>query len=145
MALVSEVAQSCPTLCDPVDCRLPAFSVHGVFQARILEWVASSFSRRSSWPRDWTHVSCTTGRFFTSEPSGKSHRWLYICPNPHNVQSQEWTQMWTTDFGWWPVNAGSSVVTDVQLVGVVESGEDCACRGVYVENLCPFPSVSLWT
>ena len=44
----SEVAQSCPTLCDPVDCSLPGFSVHGIFQAKILEWVAISFSRGSS-------------------------------------------------------------------------------------------------
>ena len=48
----SEVAQSCPTLCDPMDCSLPGSSVHGIFQARILEWVAISFSRRSSRPRD---------------------------------------------------------------------------------------------
>ena len=39
-----EVAQSCPTLCDPMDCSLPGFSVHGIFQARVLEWVAISFS-----------------------------------------------------------------------------------------------------
>ena len=44
----------CPTFCDPVDCSLPGSSIHGIFQARILEWVAISFSRRSSWPRDWT-------------------------------------------------------------------------------------------
>ena len=44
----SEVAQSCPTLCDPMDCRPPGSSVHGIFQARVLEWVAISFSRRSS-------------------------------------------------------------------------------------------------
>ena len=44
----SEVAQSCLTLCDPVDYSPPGFSVHGIFQARILEWVAISFSRRSS-------------------------------------------------------------------------------------------------
>ena len=41
----SEIAQSCPTLCDPMDCSLPGFSIHGIFQARILEWVAISFSR----------------------------------------------------------------------------------------------------
>ena len=41
----SEVPQSCPTLCDPVDCNLPGFSVHGILQARILEWVTISFSR----------------------------------------------------------------------------------------------------
>ena len=48
----SEVAQSCPTLCDPMDCSLPGFSVLGIFQARILEWVAISFSRGSSQPKD---------------------------------------------------------------------------------------------
>ena len=47
-----EVAQSCPTLCDPVDCSLLGSSVHGILQARILEWVAISFSRGSSRPRD---------------------------------------------------------------------------------------------
>ena len=49
---VCEVAQSCPTLCDPMDCSLPGSSAHGILQARILEWVAISFSRRSSRPRD---------------------------------------------------------------------------------------------
>ena len=61
----SEVAQSCPTLCDPMDCRLPGSSVHVIFQARILEWVAISFSRGSSWPRDQTQVSRIVGRPFT--------------------------------------------------------------------------------
>ena len=46
-------------------CSLPGFSVHGIFQARILEWVTISFSRRSSWPRDWTWVSHIVGRCFT--------------------------------------------------------------------------------
>ena len=61
----SEFAQSCPTLCDPVDCSLPDSSVHGNFQARVLEWLAISFSRRPSWPRDWTQVSRIAGRRFT--------------------------------------------------------------------------------
>ena len=47
-----EVAQSCPTLCDPMDCSLPGFSIHGILQERILEWVTISFSRRSSRPRE---------------------------------------------------------------------------------------------
>ena len=59
------VAQSCPTLCDPMDCSPPGSSVHEIFQARILEWVTISFCRGSSQPRDRTQVSCTTGRFFT--------------------------------------------------------------------------------
>jgi len=61
----SEVAQSCPTLCDPMDCSLPGSSIHGIFQARILELVAIFFSRRSLRLRDWTWVSCIVGRRFT--------------------------------------------------------------------------------
>ena len=61
----SQVAQSCLTLCNPMDCSLPGSSVRGIFQARILEWVAISFSRRSSQPRDRTQVSCISGAFFT--------------------------------------------------------------------------------
>ena len=52
------VPQSCPTLCDPIDCSLPGSSVHGIFQVRILEWVAISFSRGSSQPRDQILASC---------------------------------------------------------------------------------------
>ena len=46
----SEVAQSCPTLSDPMDCSLPGSSIHGIFQARVLEWGAIAFSRNSDWP-----------------------------------------------------------------------------------------------
>ena len=60
----SEVAQLCPTLCDPVDCSLPGSSIHGILQARILEWVTISFSRGSSQPRDQTWVSRIGGRCF---------------------------------------------------------------------------------
>ena len=59
-----EVVQSCPTLCDPMDCNLLGFSVHGILQARILEWIAISFSKGSSRPRDWTRVSRIGGRRF---------------------------------------------------------------------------------
>ena len=59
------VAQSCPTLCDPLDCSLPGSSVHGILQARILEWVTISFSRASSLSRDQTWVFYMTGRFST--------------------------------------------------------------------------------
>ena len=55
------VAQLCPTLCNSVDCSLPGFSVHGISQARILEWTAISYSRGSFWPRDWTQVSGIVG------------------------------------------------------------------------------------
>ena len=56
-----KVAQSCLTLCDPMD-----YTVHGILQARILEWVAFSYSRGSSQPRDQTQVSHISGGFFTS-------------------------------------------------------------------------------
>ena len=62
---MNEVAQSCPTLCNPMDCSLPGSSVHGVFQAMVLEWIAISFSSGSSEPRDRTWVSCTVDRRFT--------------------------------------------------------------------------------
>ena len=61
-----KAAQSCATLCNSMDCSLPGSSVHGILQARILEWVAIPFSRESSKPRDQTQVSCTAGSFFTS-------------------------------------------------------------------------------
>ena len=60
-----KVAQLCPTLCDPMDCSLPHSSIHGIFQARVLVWVAISFSRGSSWPGDRTQVSRIVGRRFT--------------------------------------------------------------------------------
>ena len=55
-----------------MDCSPPGSSVHGILQARILEWVAISISRESSWPRDRTRVSCIAGRFFT-KPSLSRH------------------------------------------------------------------------
>ena len=61
----SEVAESCLTLCDPMDCSLQCSSIHGFIQARVLEWVAISFSRGSSQPRDQTWVSRIVGRCFT--------------------------------------------------------------------------------
>ena len=69
--MCAHLLQSCPTLCDPLEHNLPGFSVHGIFQARILAWVPIRSSQGSSWPRDWTWVSCNAGRFFTAEPQGK--------------------------------------------------------------------------
>ena len=83
----SEVAQSCLILCNPMHCSLPGSSVHGIFQARVLEWVAISFSRGSFQPRDWTRVSRTAGRCFitwtTGDAQGGEHRWMGLddtCP-----------------------------------------------------------------
>ena len=52
--------QLCPILCGPMDCGLPGSSVHGILQARIMEWVAMLSSRASSQPRDGTHISCVS-------------------------------------------------------------------------------------
>ena len=79
---------NCVPLCKPLDCSPPCSCIHGIFQARILEWVAISFPRRSSWPKDWTQFSCIsfTGSQITTEPpcssscSVTSHVQLFATP-----------------------------------------------------------------
>ena len=63
-----------------MDCRPTGSSVHGILQAKILEWVAMPFSRGSSWPRDWTQVSCIAGRFFTIRATWEAQ----------TVENQDW-------------------------------------------------------
>ena len=65
------VAQSCLTLFDSMDRSPPGFSVHGILQAKIVEWVSIPSSTGYSWPRDRTCVSCIAGGFLTAEPPGK--------------------------------------------------------------------------
>jgi len=76
----SEVAQSCPTLCDPMDCSPLGSSVRGIFQERVLECVAISFSRGSSWPRDQTQVSHIAGRCFTVWATREAPVWPGLIP-----------------------------------------------------------------
>jgi len=76
----AQLLQSCPTLCDPMDCSPQGSSVHGILQARILEWVTIFLSEWSSGPRDWTCVSCIAGRFFTAEPPKKPWFPVYRLP-----------------------------------------------------------------
>ena len=64
-----KVAQLCPTLCNPMD-----YTVHGILQVSILQWVAVPFSRGSSQTRDWTHVSCIAGVFFTSSATKEAQK-----------------------------------------------------------------------
>ena len=71
-----KVAQLCLTLCDPMDC-----TVHGILQARILEWVAFPFSRGSSQPRDWTQVSLIAGGLFTSWATREALLYYWRLPN----------------------------------------------------------------
>ena len=74
---VCSIAQSCPTLCDPMDCSLPGSSVHGILQARTLEWIAMLSFRRFSWPREQTlisSVSCIGRRVLSTSPTWEAHR-----------------------------------------------------------------------
>ena len=90
--------KSCPTPCDPVDCGPPSFSVHGILQARTLEWVAMPSSRRSSQPRDWicvSYVSCIGRRFLPycatreapSQSVGKSFSKLPVSVIPIHIRT----------------------------------------------------------
>ena len=112
-----------------MDC-LPGSSVHGISQAVILEWIAISFSRGSSRARDWACISCTAGRFFTTEPPGKTlvvaaaaAKSLQSCPTlcdpidgsprgspvPEILQARtlEWVAIAFTNAGKWKVKAKS--------------------------------------
>ena len=92
-----EGAQSCLTLCDPMDCSSPGFSVHGILQARILEWFTISFSRGSSRPRDQTQVSRIGGRHFnllaiTCESLRNS--WIFLNFSSIGVQKLTHMGLW---------------------------------------------------
>ena len=93
----SEVAQSCPTLCDHMNGSLPGSAIHGIFQARILEWAAISFSRGPSQPRDRTRVSCIADRHFTIWATRETYHWslhnfnngyAFGLPNSWKINSQ---------------------------------------------------------
>ena len=95
----SEVAQSCPTLCDPMDCSLSGSSVHGIFQARVLEWIAISFSRGSFRPRNRTRVSRIAGRRFTvwatreGDSALSEHTHIdYLWEEEKKTNTREWRQ-----------------------------------------------------
>ena len=88
------VTQSCPILWDPKNCSPPGSSVHGILQAKMLEWVAMPSSRGSSQPRNWTCVSCIAGEFFTT--------WSPRMPYFHGLLAQykfvEELSMWSCQF-----------------------------------------------
>ena len=79
----SEVAQSCPTLCDPMECSLPGFSVHGISWAKILGWIAIPSSGGSSQPRDWTYIFLISpslgGWFFTTSATWEAQLFSNSC------------------------------------------------------------------
>ena len=81
-----------------MDCSPPGSSVHGIFQARILEWVVIPFSRGSSWLKDWTQVSCIAGQFFTI--------WaiLYQLSHKGSWSKLEWVAYPFSSGSSWPMN-----------------------------------------
>ena len=93
------VTQSCPTLCDPMDCSLPGSSVHGIVEAIRLEWVAIPFSRRSSWPRDC--VSCISRQILYSWANREAPWWEL---HPLNSQRASTSPAFITEScraSWW--------------------------------------------
>ena len=88
----SEVTQSCPTPCDSMDCSPPGSSVHGILHARVLDWVAISFSRGSSQPRDRTRGSRIAGRCFIVWATGKPL--IGIIDKKKCVRYLEYTLWW---------------------------------------------------
>ena len=94
-------AQLCLTLCDPMDCSPSSFSVHSIFQARLPEWAATSYSRGSSLPRDWTRVSCIfciSGGFFLWPP-GKPNSISWAASNHKTCEAlstEDWMELFTS-------------------------------------------------
>ena len=80
-----KVNQSCPTLCDPMD-----YTVRGILQARVLEWVAFPFSRGSSLPRDWTQVSHIAEGFFTSWATREALIFWILRETNERFWAEEW-------------------------------------------------------
>ena len=85
------VTKSCPALCDAADCSLPGSSVHGILQARILEWVAISFSRGSSRPRNRTRVTCIAGGFFADWAMREAHDMSRLTKFLRALRAPEWS------------------------------------------------------
>ena len=95
-----KVTQSCPIVWDPMDYNLPGSSVHGILQARILEWVAFPFSRGSCQPRDWTQVSCIAGRFFTIRATREAQGYWDSWNWQEDREDLEIGRQWGGSGGW---------------------------------------------
>ena len=130
--------QLCPALCDPMDYSLPGSFVHGIFQARIPERVAMASSRGSSWPRDWTHISCISfiGRWFLYH---QHHLGSPICIN-------------TSPFSGFPSHSGhhgslswvscvlQQVLTSLHFIwGVYHTALDLPCHMSKWQSHAPLP------
>ena len=132
------VIKSCLTLCDPMDGSPPVSSAHGISQARILEWVAISFSKGSSQPRDWTLISCTGRRFYTTEPPGKPHGYSY----QFLIQIQKWVQLQLQAYKYRVIHAYRDIETSTDT--------NCSiyhvymCLYTFIGKSWPHPSDFSW-
>ena len=109
-----------------MDCSPPGSSVHEISQARILEWVVISSSRGSSWPRDWTWVSCLACRFFTTEPPGKPicvQKCRYFFPHISQFSKINWVSWNSTQF-WDSIRSCTSRVQSHKIDPTSELGID---------------------
>ena len=118
------------SLCNLMDCGPPGSSVHGILQARILEWVAVPSSRGSSWPRDWTHVSCGSciaGGFFTTEPPRKpclnhwnTPNWLPMFNLSFNLESSyQYLTSWTLHS--YHLLSDSNIQERLEIIGLLKT------------------------
>ena len=141
----AKLLQSCPTLCDPIDCRPPGSSVHGILQARIPEWVSMPFSRGSSWPRDQTFISCNSsiaGRFFTAEPLGSKQYGGFS-------KKQSRTTMWSRNSTHGYISEDSEaliwkdIFTPVSIAALFAMAKiwkqlKCSSTGEWIKMLCVY-------
>ena len=116
----------------PMVCSPPGSTVHGILQARILEWVAMTSSRGSYWPRDWTFISCIAGGFFTPKPPGKPTSRVHFFSPSDMVMDQGWTPG-SFDPGWWKV-----LVSELAILGC-NPGFIFALLTHLVSSLCTWP------
>ena len=133
----SEVAQLCLTLCNPMDYSLLRSSVHGIFQARVLEWVAISFSRGSSWPRDRTQVSRPVGRCFTVWATREVQIFRRCYQNEGKGKSTRCDPVWSQ----WPSRgaSGRRSQTIMEKVGKLRrQGVEYWDLFFHYENMLPF-------
>ena len=130
-----QLLQSCPTLCNLMDCGPPGSSAHGILQGRILEWVAISSSRGSSQPRDQTCVSCgfcTSGQPFITEPPGEAQNVRHICSytTGQSKSNSQARSQWDRK-GIYPSHGGGNGA-DAQEMGPEKCSE-------YVHKSCKLP------